>query len=360
VLILNLYGKNSDAQMQGLHAMFGLGAFISPLLVGPFLTTPTPQTPHLNTTNTTLNNGTLDAKNFTSNSTQHPTSIDHTSLQYPYIISMLFFVIPVITFIGAGFRDHGRNQQRDKPRETASGSDQRAYRGFTLVLLFLFLLLYVGLEVAIGGLIFSFSFKHGILKSKSLAAYLTSTFWGSFCVGRFLSIPLSMCVRAYRILVMDLLGCLIGAAILTFVATSVQAWLWIGTSILGFCMAAVFPSTMSWAETFMHISGKTASILVVGASLGEMTIPLVIGTLMERNGASVFVHAIFVIIVLTTIVFIIASVLAKRQRKGQTDGFHFHYHKGTEQSNHSMFSKPKGDEVIQLLEDSTEIFSVDN
>jgi FHS family Na+ dependent glucose MFS transporter 1 len=348
--------------MQGLHAMFGLGAFISPLLVGPFLTTPTPQTHHHNITNTTSNTTTpttsLSTTSLPSNYTQHPTTVDHASLQYPYIISMLFFVIPIITFIWASFRDTGRNQQRDKPWETAN--DSRAYRGFTLVLLFLFLLLYVGLEVAIGGLIFSFSFKHGILKSKSLAAYLTSTFWGSFCAGRFLSIPLSMYVRAYRILVIDLLGCILGASLLVFVAGSVQAWLWIGTSILGLCMAAIFPSTMSWAESFMHISGKTASILVVGASLGEMTIPLAIGTLMERNGAEVFLHAIFVVIVLAIIVFILASVLARRQQKAQMNGFHFHYHKGTEQSNHSMFSKPKGDEVIQLLEDSSEIFSVEN
>ena len=359
VLLLNLFGKNSDAQMQGLHAMFGLGAFVSPLLVSPFLTTPSQDNLYSNTTNGTRN-GTLDMKNSTVNSTHGPGSIDHSALRYPYIISMLFFVIPIITFIAAGFKDHSQNPPRDKQWETVSGSDQRAYKGFTLVLVFVFLLFYVGLEVAIGGLIFSFSFTHGILKSKSSAAYLTSTFWGSFCAGRFLSIPLSMYVRAYRILVMDLLGCIIGASILVFVSTSVQAWLWIGTSLLGLCMAAVFPSTMSWAETFMHISGRTASVLVVGASLGEMTIPLAIGTLMQRNGADVFLEAIFVIILLAIIVFIIASVLAKRQLKLQTDGFHFHYHKGEEQSNHSIFSKPKGDEVIQLLEDSSEIFSVDN
>jgi FHS family Na+ dependent glucose MFS transporter 1 len=343
--------------MQGLHAMFGLGAFISPLIVSPFLTT-SPNS-HTNITNGTSNE-TLRLVNLTSssNSSRDGSSIEQSSLQYPYIISMLVFVIPIITFIGASFKDNHLNKPGDKPREAASGSDHGAYRGFTLALLFLFLLLYVGLEVAIGGLIFSFSFKHGILKSKSLAAYLTSTFWGSFCAGRFLSIPLSMYVRAYRILVMDLIGCIIGASILVFVSTSFHGWLWVGTSMLGLSMAAVFPSTLSWAETFMHISGKTASILVVGASLGEMTIPLSIGHLMDRHGATVFLDAIFVIIVLAIIVFIIASVLARRMKKQQTDGFQFHYHKSTE--NHGMFSKPKGDEVIQLLEDSSEIFSVDN
>ena len=367
VLLLNLYGKNSEAQMQGLHAMFGLGAFVSPLLLSPFLTTTNPDTMRNNLTNANLTNASLtnmtDKLNGTdlpSNITQNPHIADHSSLRYPYIISMLFFVIPIVTFAGASFKDSGLKQQRDAQRETSQNSEHRVYRGFTLVLLFLFLLLYVGLEVAIGGLIFSFSFQHGILKSKSVAALLTSTFWGSFCVGRFLSIPLSVYVRAYRILVMDLLGCVIGSSILVFLAPSVHAWLWVGTSIVGLSMAAVFPSTMSWAETFMHISGKTASILVVGASLGEMTIPFTIGTLMQHKGADVFVESVFVVIVLAIIVFGLASCLARRQRKEQTDDFRFHFHKGAERSNNSMFSKPKGDEVIQLLEDSSEIFSVDN
>ena len=365
-MLLNLYGKNSDAQMQGLHAMFGLGAFISPLLVSPFLTTVSPETARANLTNTTGDsNGTVllwnDAQNssLSPNISRNPNIADYSSLRYPYIISMLFFVIPIITFAAASFKDSGLTQQRDSAREAGLNSDQRVYRGFTLVLLFLFLLLYVGLEVAIGGLIFSFSFKHGILKSKSLAAYLTSTFWGSFCVGRFLSIPLSVYVRAYRILLIDLLGCIIGSSILVFLAPNVHAWLWVGTSMLGLCMAAVFPSTLSWADTFMHISGKTASALVVGASLGEMTIPFAIGSLMERKGAAIFLDSVFVVIILAVIVFALTSCLARRQRKEQTDDLRFHYHKGTEHSTNSMFSKPKGDEVIQLLEDSSEIFSVE-
>ena len=358
-MILNLYGKNSDAQMQGLHAMFGLGAFISPLLVGPFLTTAaSPGSPHQNMTNLTLSPNLTLQTNHSDNIKTNNQDIK-SSLQYPYIISVLFFVIPIIIFVGASFRDNGHDQRgRTQPREQVPSSDPRAYRGFTLVLLFLFLMLYVGLEVAIGGLIFSYSFKHGILKSKKLAAYLTSTFWGSFCAGRFLSIPLSMYVRAFRILIGDLIGCTIGASILVFLARLAHVWLWVGASLLGLSMAAVFPSTMTWAESFMHISGRTASVLVVGASLGEMTIPLIVGTLMEREGPDVFVEAIFVIIVLTIIIFIATSVLARRHKQEQVNDFGIHYRRSTEQSNHNIFSK--GDEIVQLLEDSSEIFSVEN
>ena len=355
-MILNVYGKNSDAQMQGLHAMFGLGAFVSPLLVGPFLKN------YENYNGSVLTNST---SSFNSTSSSNVSSVSSTTsselslIKWPFWISVPFFIIPLLTFVAAGLKNANFNDRGLKTWGSVQKDDQKAFRGFFLVLLFIFLLLYVGMEVAIGGLIFSFAFKHGILKSKSHAAYLTSTFWGSFCVGRFLGIPLAKVVRAHVILVVDMVGCLVGALLLVFVSTTVPAWLWVGTCVLGISMASVFPSTMSWAETVMHITGKSASLLVVGSSLGEMTIPLVIGTLMEKKGAMVFLHSILVIVLLAMVVFIAIVILGKRQQKEDIDKFGIHYRKVMEQKgNHSMFSK--GDEIVQLLEDSSEIFSVDN
>lgn len=349
MLILNLYGKNSEAPMQALHAMFGGGAFFSPLMVRPFLSSAHSSASHMQSINISAN--------ITLNATSHQS---HSGLRYPYAITMLLFLIPIVIFMLASCRDDGHNESR-QISASVENSDNRAYRGFTLVLLFIFLLLYVGLEVAIGGLIFTYAVQHQILKSKSLAAYLTSTFWGSFCLGRFVSIPLSTYVRAYRILQVDLLCAFLGACLLIIFSVHYPIWLWLGTALLGLSMSSVFPSTMTWAETFMHISSRTASILVVGASLGEMTIPFTIGTLMSRGGPQVFLRSILVIVILAIFVFIMASFLARRQKKQDINGVGFHYHKSNaEPSNHGLFSKSKGDEVIQLLEDSSEIFSIEN
>ena len=357
-MILNLYGKNSDAQMQGLHAMFGLGAFVSPLLVGPFLASHMPPS-CFNATCLTAEVNNASMNNSSHSNLTVPEANSNMSLKWPFWISVLLFVIPILAFIPAGLKDRNSNQQSLKNWDSMQKDDWKAFRGFLLVLLFIFLMLYVGMEVAIGGLIFSFAFKHGILKSKSLAAYLTSTFWGSFCIGRFLGIPLAKFVRAHVILVIDMIGCLLGALLLVFVSTSVPTWLWIGTCILGVSMASVFPSTMSWAETFMHVTGKSASLLVVGASFGEMTIPLAVGILMEKKGSDIFLHSILVIVVLTMVVFAVIVVLGRRQQQEDIDKFGIHYRKVMEEKgNHSMFSK--GDEIVQLLEDTSEIFSVDN
>lgn len=47
-------------------------------------------------------------------------------------------------------------------------------------------------------------------------------------------------------------------------------------------MATTFPSGVSWIEQYTTIHGKAAAFFVVGAALGEMAIPAVIGILQGR------------------------------------------------------------------------------
>lgn len=47
-------------------------------------------------------------------------------------------------------------------------------------------------------------------------------------------------------------------------------------------MATIFPSGISWIEQYTVIQGKSASLFVVGAALGEMCIPAVVGYLQGR------------------------------------------------------------------------------
>ena len=42
-------------------------------------------------------------------------------------------------------------------------------------------------------------------------------------------------------------------------------------------MASVFPAALSWVEYLLTVSGRTASVLVVASSCGEMLIPLAVG-----------------------------------------------------------------------------------
>ena len=50
--------------------------------------------------------------------------------------------------------------------------------------------------------------------------------------------------------------------------------LWAAVALFGLSMAAIFPTAITHMERVMAVSGRTISVLVVGASLGEMLIPL--------------------------------------------------------------------------------------
>ena len=87
---------------------------------------------------------------------------------------------------------------------------------------------------------------------------------------------------------------------------------WAGTFGAGLGMASVFPTTLSLAERHLMITGSITSLFFVGASLGGMALPWVIGQLFERIGPDVTIGAIAVALVLCIAVFA-AVVLRTRQ-----------------------------------------------
>ena len=76
---------------------------------------------------------------------------------------------------------------------------------------------------------------------------------------------------------MDLTGTVSALTLLTVWGRDTPAVLWGGTVILGLSMASVFPSAVHMSEQFINVTGKAASVFVVGAAFGEMIMPLLVG-----------------------------------------------------------------------------------
>ncbi|NJN55209.1 MAG: MFS transporter [Anaerolineae bacterium] len=180
--------------------------------------------------------------------------------------------------------------------------DTREQTNWTLVsLIALFFFLYAGAEVSYGGWIFTYVTALGLTTAEA-AAVLTSVFWGSLTVGRLLSIPLAARYRNRSIIFADLIGCLASVGVILLWPNSLTA-VWLGTIGLGLSMASVFPTTLSLAERHLHVSGKTTSYFFVGASLGGMSIPLIIGQQFESVGPLAAIVIIFVCLVASLAVF---------------------------------------------------------
>lgn len=233
--------------MNGLHFFFGVGAFVSPIIIAQIM---------LLTGGITWAYWTLAL------------------LMVPPAIFLLWLPSPTVA-------THTRDEDSKPINYPLAG----------LVALFLFL--YVGAEVSYGGWIYTYTITLK-LAPETTAAYLTSAFWGSLTLGRLFSIPIAIRFRPRTILNGALLGCLASAALVIIGGHSLPV-VATATVGMGLFMAPVFPVTISLAERRMAITGQTTGWFFIGGSLGAMAVPWIIGQFFESAGPP----AVMIIIGLT-------------------------------------------------------------
>ena len=222
--------------MNGLHFCFGLGAFLSPLIIAYAM----------------LRGGDIFRAYWTLAVLLLPGAV--------WLLRVSSPAAPVVSPGGLTGRANGR----------------------LVALIVAFLFLYAGAEVSFGGWIYSYAVALR-LSSDTVAAYLTSAFWGALTAGRLLAIPLAIRFPPRYLLLADFLGCLASLGALLLWPHSLIV-VWLGTCGLGLSMASIFPATLSLAQGRMPISGAVTGWLFVGASAGGMTLPWLIGQFFESVG----------------------------------------------------------------------------
>lgn len=263
-LLVWVHGRKVGPYMNALHFFFGVGAFLSPIIIAQAV---------------------LISGNIT--------------LAY-WILALL--ILPVGLWL----------LKLPSPTiEHASSHELGARTNHILVaLIALFFFLFVGAEVSFGGWIFTYAVTLG-LANATTAAYLTSVFWGSLTLGRLLGIPISARVRPRAILLGDLLGCLFSLAIIMLWQDSTVA-VWLGTFGMGLSMASLFPITISFGENRMAITGKITAWFLFGASIGGMIVPWAIGQFFDSVGAQVTMAIIFFDMLLAVGVFAILMLYSRK------------------------------------------------
>jgi fucose permease len=156
-------------------------------------------------------------------------------------------------------------------------------------------LLYVGLEVGLGGWITTYV-NRTTQVSLETAALVTSGFWLTYTLGRLLNTWLGMQLTSERILLANL--AVAGAGSLLFALSTGQEWATIAAIlILGFSFGAVYPTLLAAASTaFRNQPGQAVSIVATLGSGGGVLIPALLGFLIENAGPSSIAWASLVII----------------------------------------------------------------
>jgi len=250
-LLVWVHGRKVGPYMNGLHFFFGVGSFLTPIIVAQALQL----------------SGDINWAYWAL-----------ALLVAPVALWLVFVPSPSASDPDVVSSQAGRDESR-------SGTRSATQERVLVLLIAMLLFLYVGAEASAGGWIFTFSLAQG-LSTEATSAYLTSAFWGALTVGRLLAIPLAVRFRPSLILVGDLLGCLVSVAIILLWSTSAVA-LWLGVLGLGFSMASVFPTAISLAERRVKITGQVTGWFFVGASIGGMLWPWLIGQLFEPIGPQI-------------------------------------------------------------------------
>jgi hypothetical protein len=130
-----------------------------------------------------------------------------------------------------------------------------------------------------------------------------------------------------QVLWVDFLGCIFWSAILLVFNTHFVIWL--SSALFGLFMASIFPTVLTLAESFIPISGKIATIFVVGASLGELALPAAVGHMFVVVGPVSFAWAILAFSIISVLVYMMLlraggiaalSVKACAQQQHVTEG----------------------------------------
>lgn len=244
-LIVWVHREGVPPYMNGLHLFFAVGAFLAPVLITQII----------------LATG---------------------NLGWGYWL-LAFLLLPVVL----------RLIPLPNPVPIVARAEHASVRPNTLLLI-LFCLVFAlisGSESSFGGWIYTYAVKTNLV-GDATAGYLNAAFWGAFMLARLLSIPLATRVRPRYIMFGDFVVSLCGIGLLYLAPSSTTA-LWLGAILFGVGIASVFPTLLNFAGHHMVITGAVTGWFFVGASLGGMIIPWIIGQYFESIGPTVMVVIIF-------------------------------------------------------------------
>ena len=234
-LLVWVHGADVGPFMNGLHFCFGVGTFITPVIVAQFI----------------AREGSL--------------------LGIYLLLAVLILPTAAVALLPSPASPHLAQKgaaQKIAPR--------------LIILIALVFGCYSGASLAFGGWIFTYAIEMR-LTNETNAAYLTSVFWGALTLGRLAAIPIAIRFKPQVILRADFIGALISLLAMLVWPRSMAAVLFTSAG-LGFALASIYPTTMTYSGQIMPISGKVTGLFSIGNSAGSMLVPWVIGQFFEFWG----------------------------------------------------------------------------
>ncbi len=148
------------------------------------------------------------------------------------------------------------------------------------LLVFMAMLFLAGtMEMVIGGFVFTYLLRTE-LSTAQVAGGVTSTFYTAVTCTRLVAAFLLLRFSSQTVL-QAALGLIIGTVTILLALSPSLPVVWIAVLLCGIGEATLFPLSLALAPQYLTAVGRATSLMFVGASVGALTMPLVIGRLFE-------------------------------------------------------------------------------
>lgn len=269
VNLLWVYQSKVGPYMNALHFCFGIGALLSPLLIHNVM------------------------------------RISDGGLSWPFWTLAIVFLPGIFSLL---FLEAPQNPEKGHTLANSKMGNQRL-----IILLMLLFLLYVAIEGGFGGWIFTYVTKSNLANETS-AAYINSVFWGALTLGRLISIPLARKIKPSKLLLGNF-----AFAIFSLALILIWPWnnmvVWVTSIGFGLSLSSAFPTLMAMSETRLKVTGRVTSLFFIGASLGGLLMPMLLGQIFYYIGSYFIMVALFITTCLG--MFVLLSVLLVSEKVGE-------------------------------------------
>jgi FHS family Na+ dependent glucose MFS transporter 1 len=255
-LLLWSYEGKAGPYVNALHFFFGVGAFLSPFLLGLLI------------------------------------SAGGSYADAYHLLAVFDLLVALVVFL---------TLKAPAPPQKNAQKEAAALGGRFLVPLvlsaMLYLFFYVSAEITMGGWIYTYAITLDLADAVR-AAYLTSVFWLAFTIGRLISIPAALRFAPRQIIPVALIGAA-GFIALLVLFPAAPAMVWIAAAGAGFCMAPVWPTGFTLAGQSLPLTARISGFILLGDSIGGMVLPGLTGWIMESAGAPAMTKLVLASLVAT-------------------------------------------------------------
>eukprot|EP01032_Pedospumella_encystans_P009046 gene9046-10682_t len=186
---------------------------------------------------------------------------------------------------------------------------------FTLRMLILFFyIIYTGSEAGYAGWIPVYVLQEHIADNDSHAAYVAATFWATMTLGRMLAVFTAMAFSATFMLRFHLTFTVVCCTLFMFVESvgTIQYALMVA-ALMGLALSAIYALVMTIVIDYGYsMDSRSTTTFMVGATMGEAGLPMVIGFLLEGFGPRSLPWTILVCAILQVVTYFFLHLLGSQ------------------------------------------------